>query len=208
MRILVGLYSAGSMHKDFFPQFIKFWDENCKLYDLELCYMHRFPVHLAQNNIAAKSMGYDYLMFVEDDTTFFPVGLLTSLIQTHKTVIAPRAYSRYYNNDLMAFKKTADCLLDTDINLFDKIKPASHESGIERVDLLHFMCMLIQPNIFTMLDYPYFHYGKNGTGTDSYFCENLARNKVNCYVHHDWTVGHCGILGNEGASCEVHPITH
>jgi len=193
MDIGIGVYTAGVPHPQFIPTLIGFWDENCRNHNLRLSYFSKLPVHLAQNAIASRLNGCDYIMFIEDDTTSIPCGMLDALLAPHKRIIAPRAFSRHHTHEAMAFRKTAPCVLDTEPNLYGKIESVL-EPGLQRVNLLHFMCMLVHTSVFAELDYPYFHYGKNGTGTDPYFAENCERNKVDMWVDNRWTVGHCGIV--------------
>lgn len=143
----------------------------------------------AQNDMAERmvSVGFDYLLTIEDDHWGFNSEMLKSLLSIDSEVAAISYRSRHF-----PFDKIPMTYHETDKNGVRMFTGAQWESGTHEVDLVGFGFTLIKREVFDKLDKPYFRLnteyfkgvGPRATDIDfSYRVQGFGGKLIGCYDH-------------------------
>ena len=127
----------------------------------------------------AKSMGADYILWVDSDM-ILPKDALVRLLSHGKDIVTGAyAFKDINSQDLIAFSADNKRMNYADIN------------GLTEVGGIGFGCCLTKTEIFDKIDFPYFVFGED-YGEDIYFCKKAREKGLKIYLDPDVKCGHIG----------------
>lgn len=170
---------------------------------LEFLEVFRTSLQMAQEGCVRRAIDIDatHILFVEDDTTRIPDGILRKFVDYDKDVVAAFSYARHYPYFPTIFRKG-----NKDISWNDIIGPqtilVTPYTGLRRVDMVPFQFTLIKMDVFEKIPEPWFEFTRKIMGynaTDQHFCQSCLENEVELWCDTDSVVQHAGIDGATAA---------
>lgn len=167
-----------------YPAFLEslppFYAELSKKYEVELKWVVGQQLDAAQNEIAQYAIDNDFthILMLEDDHWGHTIDMVETLFEgldeTHP-VVASIYHSRHYPHLLTAMNLQRGKQKKTEegewTDFYMEVKLA--DGGFKEADLVSFGMMLIDVNLFSSLDKPYFYLSGDTQTTDINFCNSL-----------------------------------
>lgn len=201
MRILIGINILNSVKAQAYISHMnaifrwgrQYPDDQFMLYTPE-----RMSIDRMRNTCAkiALESNCDYLMFVDDDVIIEP-GVLKSLLDADKDIVAAETYIRGYPYPPMFFKFGPERKSSYYYEFKDHVGP----DGLVECDAVGFSCVLIKCELLRKLVPPYFVTGEGFT-EDVFFCIKAKAQlpETTIYTDTKQPTGH--ILTSEA----IHPV--
>ena len=140
-----------------------------------------YSVDTSRNALAkeAKSMGADYILWVDSDM-IIPKDTLKRLLSHDKDIVTGAyAFKDINSQDLVVFSVNNERVKYSDIN------------GLTEVSGIGFGCCLVKTDVFDKIDFPYFVFGED-YGEDIYFCRKVREKGIKIFIDPDVKCGHIG----------------
>lgn len=144
-------------------------------------------VDTMRNQLADAAKG-DYILFLDDDVCP-PIDIIPRLLNHDKDVVTGLYFAKQQPYFPQIYKKNKT-------GTYDTIQDYEKDTLIE-IDACGAGCMLVNREVFSKLDKPYFKYviaekDKPRKGEDYYFCENLKKNGFKIYCDTSAICTHIG----------------
>ena len=171
-------------------------------YELGISTTYRQPTFLVQESFAQQAMatGCDYLLMMDDDIWNPSLDFLDKLVSADKDVIGGVFFASADPGNLCARRRIdrkRDLVRLATVESHDVFSmypvPEDEWHGPQKVDLVSLGMCLIKTSIFRKLKQPWFSHDLTKQFTDSVFCDNCSRNKIEVYAHFDVWLNHRGI---------------
>ena len=215
MKILIAVPTFENITPDTFKSI---WDLDKGDNECSFNFVRGYDCATARNKIAQLTLdgSYDYVFMIDNDVTP-PKDALLNLL-SHNVDVVSGFYMRRYLDDQTLNKTCVYKLKDEHNKLYFNYSKESAYTKEELIKLYNdnkylikihgggMGCILIKTSVFNKISYPWFdwvNYNNSHRGIlseDLFFCEQLRKNDIPCYV--DTRVG-CGHLIRKIETCKV-----
>jgi len=203
IKILVGIPMLTPGY-EFFKALMKFQADVIRdgKYEIGFTTAYRQPTFLAQEEFAQLAIATesDYLLVMDDDIWNPSLLYLDRLVQAEKEVVGGVFFSSADPGNLCAkrlmdkHKSMIDLVTTERDNVFAMYSvPTNEWEGIQKVHLISLGFVLIKTKVFSKLKKPWFSCDMQKRFTDSVFCENCKKAKVDVFAHFGCWLNHRGI---------------
>lgn len=184
--LLIGIPSI-RQDKRFLASLSNFCKEIAGEYDYEVRWKKNMRLEKAQNELATEFMaiGFDYLLFLDDDHSGHSLAMLDCLINSKSPMATIKTHNRHYPYNSVVFRQYPGVL--------SGFLPIEYKEGYHKMAMSGFPMTLLRPEVFKRLEAPYFREresGGNEWATDEEFCERMRDNNIEMMACCDFCLNH------------------